>query len=275
MAADVESLDEILSGPSTSTPETPEAEQPSALQRDDHGRFAPKGEAPEITAEQPEVPEQEADGEHNAPVGVAIAERRKRQAESARADALERDLAELRGQMSVLVQQRDKPATPPEPVKPPDFWEDPSKYVEHALTPFQQQIAEMTFRASRAEALAEFGKDTVKAAQEAVKKAVESGQLDGATVSAQLAKSRDPVGDVVRWHQNSPAVQETSLRDKLRAELMAEYGIDPAVTPQPAPSTRNPVVKLPPSLTRLPGGGNSAVEADLSDAGLFAHATAR
>lgn len=269
MADDDESLDEILSAPVTTEPETTEVEKPSEPVRDEHGRFAPKsgdGEPNEpIEGEPGDEPPPET--EHNAPVAAVIAERRKAQAANERAEKLERDLAEMRGQMSVLMQRGNQPAPAPqpEPVKPPDFWEAPDKYVEHALTPFQQQQAEMTFRLSRAEAFAEFGKETVSAAEAAMRQALESGQLDPATIKATLSKSRDPVGDVVRWHQSSPAVQEATLRDKIKAELMAELGIDPNKQPAPSPSPRDapPLVKMPPSLTKIPAG-HAAPERDES-----------
>lgn len=265
MADDEESLDDILStaAPVVETP-PPEAEQPEGRNRDEHGRFAPKaGDEPET--EQPEGEsehEEQSEGEHNAPVASVVAERRKRQAETARAEKLERDLSELRGQMSVLLQQRQQqPEQPkPEPKPRPQLWDDPDNWgnslVEEKLSPFQEQLQAVTFRASRAEAIAEHGREAVQAAQDAIKQAIQAGQMDGAAVKAQLSKSHDPVGDVVRWHKSSPAVQEASMREKLRAELMAELGIDPN-KPQPnpsQPSNRNPVVKLPPSLNRIPSG---------------------
>jgi hypothetical protein len=270
MADDDESLDEILSTPIKQPVAEVEAEgeQPSEPVRDEHGRFAPKPgdeDEPEVTEEQPEAEPEAETEEHNAPVAAVIAERRKAQAERERADKLEASIAELRGQISVLTQQRTAPPQPqPEPVKPPDFWDDPSKYVEHALTPFQQQIAQMTYRASRAEALAEYGKETVTAAQAALEQAAKSGQIDGAAVADTLRKSADPVGDIVRWHQNRPEVQQATMRETLRAELMAEFGIDPNKPAQPStPSPQKPLVKMPPSLSRIPAG-HSAPERDES-----------
>ncbi len=269
MADDDESLDEILSTPIKPVAEVEtEVEQPTEPVRDEHGRFAPKGdeEEPEVTEEQPEVvPEAETE-EHNAPVAAVIAERRKAQAERERADKLATDLAELRGQISVLTQQRTQ--APPQPQaeqpKPVELWDDPNKFIEQALSPFQQQIAQMTYRASRAEALAEYGKETVTAAQTALEQAAKSGQIDGKAVADTLRKSSDPVGDIVRWHQNSPAVQTATLRDTLRAELMAEFGIDPnKPAPSPTPSPAKPLVKMPPSLSRIPAG-HSVPERDES-----------
>lgn len=274
MADDDESLDDILSAPVTPVTEGHEeqAEQPDGRLRDEHGRFAPKDEPeqPEDEEGRPE-PDDEPEGEHNAPVASVVAERRKRQAAESERNDLASKVAELSGQISVLMQQRNQPqqqVPPPEPKPRPQMWDDPDQWgqslVEERLSPVQQQIAEMTFLASEGRALARYGVATVDAAQEAVKAAVASGQLDGPAVEAQLRKSRDPVGDVVRWHQNSPAVQETSLREKLRAELMAEFGIDPNAPKSPTPSQqRNPSVRLPPSLSRIPSG-HQAPERDES-----------
>lgn len=272
MADDEESLDDILSPSSkTTTPEIESTEaQPVTPEpvRDEHGRFAPKAEEPTVVEEQPETPEQpEAEAEHGVPVGAMVEQRRRAQQAEQRAEKLERELAELRGQVTVLTQQRPQPAPAPQQQEPPkaiELWDDPNKWGENLLSPVQQQLAEMTFRTSRAEALADFGKDTVAAAEAAIKEAVASGQVDGQRLTAQLSKSRDPVGDVVRWHQNSPAVQKATLRDQLRAELMAELGIKPGEPAQPStPSTRTPLVKMPPSLSKIPAG-HSAPERDES-----------
>lgn len=270
MADDDESLDDILSTPVTPVKEAPEEQaETDGRVRDEHGRFAPKGEPEEpIDEEGRPEPDEEPEGEHNAPVASVVAERRKRQAAESERNDLASKVAELSGQISVLMQQRNQPQqqTPqPEPVKPPEFWEAPDKYVEHVLSPFQQQIAQMTYRASRAEALAEFGKETVTTAQQALEEAVKGGQLDGTKVKEQLTKSNDPVGDIVRWHQNRPEVRETSMREQLRAELAAEWGIDltQPKTPSPTPSQRNPQVRLPPSLSRIPAG-HQAPERDES-----------
>ena len=84
MADDEESLDDILS--TAATPEvettTPEAEKPEGQNRDEHGRFAPKGDEQQPETEQPEGEqdhENEPEGTHNAPVEAVVAERRKRQ----------------------------------------------------------------------------------------------------------------------------------------------------------------------------------------------------
>lgn len=267
MADDDESLDEILSGTATAESVTTEEDKTAEPVRDEHGRFAPKSGEGELDAPTDDNPadEPQPEPEHNAPVAAVIAERRKAQAERERGDQLDARIKQLETMLMQRGSQTATPAPQPEPVQPPEIWENPQGFVEHALTPLQQQLAETTFRLSRAEAFAEFGKDTVSAAEAAMKQAVESGQLDPASIKATLSKSRDPVGDVVRWHQSSPAVQQATMRETLRAELMAELGIDPSQpTPSPAPSPRNaPIVKMPPSLTKIPAG-HSVPERDES-----------
>ncbi len=274
MADDEESLDDILSPKGTTTPEIESTEaEPEVTDppRDEHGRFAPKQEQeaePEAEQEEPpEAAEHEGEPDKRQPPPGVLEERRKRQAAEQERETLARELAELRGTVNALMQRGNQPTTPqpqPEPAKAPDCWESPDQYVAHQLTPVQQELAEMRFRTSRAEAFAECGKETVSAAEAAIKQAVQSGELNGQAVAAQLQKSRDPVGDVVRWHQNSPAVREASLRDKLRAEIMAELGHDPSKpAPSSTPSTRTPIVKVPPSLSRVPAG-HSVPERDES-----------
>jgi hypothetical protein len=272
MADDDESLDEILSTPARAEPAAPvETEAtPEEPVRDEHGRFAPKAESEPEAETGTEDPDAETHAEKKAPPGL-LEERRKRQAIEQERDTFARELAELRGTVNALMQRGNQPAQPqPEKPKPPEFWTDPQGFNQHlvteALSPVQERLAIATFRASRAEAIAEHGKETVTTAQAAIKEAIRLGELNGEAVKAALVKSDDPIGDIVRWHQGSPAVQTATLRDQLRAELMAEFGIDPNNRPAPTtvtPSTRNPVVRLPPSLSRVPAG-HAAPERDES-----------
>jgi hypothetical protein len=66
-----------------------------------------------------------------------------------------------------------------------------------------------------------------------------------------------------------------AYRERVRAELMAELGVEaqPATPLTPASSTpTKPLTKLPQSLSKLPGAGNGNGAVDLSDAGLFQEA---
>lgn len=241
-------LDEILSGeaPAQVEPSTapePEKQEPEAQPRGPDGKFAPKEPSePEPAPAEPPAPAPAAEKPSGVvPQQALHAAREKAKSAEERAADLERQLAELRGSVTTLVQQRQQPAPAPQPPpKPVDFWEDPNKFVEQSLTPVQQRLAEMTFRTSRAEAFVEFGKDAVAEAEAAIKQAVESGQIDGRTLEAQLSQSGDPVGDIVRWHQNSPSVREAKLREQIRAELQAELAGQ-----QPAPLVEQPSTPAP------------------------------
>lgn len=266
-------LDEILSGKEpeqeqvSTEPKTeqPEPEKQETQPRADDGKFASKEKSePEKTeaVTEPTAQPEKVEKSGQVPQQALHAAREKEREERARAERLERELAEVRGQVSVLAQQR-QPEKPKEEPKPkPDFWNAPDEYVasnlQEALTPVQQQLAETTFYYSQRLALSEHGQEKIAAAQDALKAAIERKELDGATVAAQLRQSRDPVGDVVRWHLDSPASKEESLRAQIRAELEAELKGEqpPAADPEPA-AQPNPTV-MPSNLAGARNVGNRA-----------------
>ena len=233
-------LDEILSGEQPAQVEQSSAPEPAP----EPVAQTPEPEAQPSTAE-PAATEPEAEDRQTGMVpqkALHASRERARTAEERAAD-LERQLAEVNGKLQGLMSRPAPPPQPaPEPPKPVDFWEDPNKFVEQSLTPVQQRLAEMTFRTSRAEAFVEFGKDAVAEAEAAIKQAVESGQIDGRALQAQLSQSGDPVGDIVRWHQNSPSVREAKLREQIRAELQAELAGQQPTPPVGQPSTPAPQV---------------------------------
>jgi hypothetical protein len=241
-------LDEILSGeepaqveqPTVETPTEPTPE-PEAQPRGPDGKFAPKANEPEEP--QPAPPPVESEPHKGAPPGV-LEERNRRKSAEERAADLERQLAEVRGQVSVLTQQRQTAPAPqpkPEPPKPVDFWEAPDKFVAQQLTPIQEELAQDRFERSLDRAITKHGEGAIEAAETAMREAIQSGQLNGDAVKAQMSRSRDPIGELVAWHQNQPASIEARLRAEIEAQVRAELG---ASQPQPAlveqPSTPAP-----------------------------------
>jgi hypothetical protein len=246
-------LGEILSGQpaqeeAPSTVETPTAPEPStepteSQPRGPDGKFASKATEPAEPAAAPAEPAPTADKPKGVvPQPALHAAREKARTVEAERDDLARQLAELKGQVSVLTQQRQPAPAPVEPPKPVDFWEDPNKFVEQALTPYQQELLATRVELSQTRAIASFGADAVTAAETAMQEAIQRGELNGEQVAAQLKASRDPVGDVVRWHQNSPAVKEAALRQQIEAEMLAKYGQQPAPEPAPAAPAAAPSV---------------------------------
>jgi len=248
----VKDLDEILSGTEpareqetvaeTTVTETPTEQQIEGQPRAADGKFAPKATEPDTTAQET------VEGTHTQPErGPSVvpqqalhAARERARSETDRAERLEREIAELRGFVQAQTQQR-QPAPVAEPPKPVEFWDDPAKWGESLLTPVQEQLLETRLMVSETRALAKFGEEAITTAQDALEQAVKSGQLNGQAVKTQLRQSKDPIGDIVRWHQNSPAVREAALREQIRAELMAEQGLQPG-NPAPANPAAAPSV---------------------------------
>lgn len=240
-------LDEILSGEEPAQVEQPTVEtdptpEPEAQPRGPDGKFAPKAEEPEP---QPEPAPAESEPHKGAPPGV-LEERNRRKSAEERAADLERQLAEVRGQVSVLTQQRQQPAPQPkpEPPKPVDFWEDPNKFVASAMSPIQEELAQTRFELSLDRAVAKYGEDAIEAAQTWVRGQIESGALNGEAVQARLAQSRSPVMDLVAWHQNQPQSIEARLRAEIEAKVRAELG---AASPAPAEQPPTPAPTNMPS----------------------------
>lgn len=273
-----ESLDEILSSatpaamPESAPADTTTEQQPvpanDGTARDEHGRFAPKAPtATEATAQQPNAAEQEQSG--TVPQQALHEAREGLRAERARADRLEQAILALQ-----------KPAaTPVEPPKPVELWDDPDKWadsrLETKLTPLQEQLARTTLFYSNKEAVREHGAEAVTAAKAAMNDAIKSGAMNDVQVTAHLKKSMDPVGDIVTWHKAQVNQQRIgSDPDAFVQSELEKMLADPAKAAQllarlngaPAPVGKTPasVTRIPQSLSRLPGGHAEPVVGDES-----------
>lgn len=262
------------------------APQAEAQPRDETGKFAAKTEGEPIVdpdnAAQAAVEGGEQD-KGKVPVAAVQAEREKRKQVEGEAETLRRELAELRGQVSVLTQQRPQPDKPVEAAKPkPSFWENPDEFLAERLAPVQQTVQQQRFEVSRMIAEANLGADVVKAADDALGELIKANDPAVATLQATIANSRHPYADLVAWHEkrkamadigDDPKAYQDRERERIRAELMAELGIEaPAAVPG-APSTpTKPLTKLPQSLSKIPGAGNGSGAVDMSDTGIFTDA---
>lgn len=273
---------EVIETPAVATPET--AAQP----RDETGKFAPKANEAEA-AEPDDAAARHAveGGEHErgkVPVAAVQAEREKARTERERANSLEQQLAELRGQVTVLTQQRQQPEKPAEKAKPKSFWEAPDEFLAERITPVQQQIQQQRFEMSRMLADEKFGADVVKAADDALGDLIKANDPSVATLQATIASSRHPYADLVAWHEKrkamaeigeDPAAFRARVEAEARAAILAEYGIEATPTasvPGTPSTTTKPLTKLPQSLSKLPGAGNGSGAADMSDSGIFTDA---
>lgn len=205
------SLDDLLPGGTVTaaepiaeeTVETPPAEETEARSgqpRDEHGRFAPKGETPpEEAAEAAPAPSAPPAPEESTTVPRTALqdERRKRQ-------ELERQLAEI--------SQRLTQAPPPAPQPIPDQWEDPEGHTRYLV-----QQAAVT---AREEALAEVRRERVMLSAEAAKQR-HPDYLDKVAVFEQLS-AQNPALAQTMIQQPDPA--EYAYNIAKQHEEFSKYG---------------------------------------------------
>lgn len=272
-------LDEIMSGDSNVVPEI-QQEQPvqEGPVRDDHGRFAPKQEAAAV--EQPVI-EHQAETHQNGgvPVRAIQEEREKRQAAQADAEALRREIAELRGMVTA---QRQPAPQPQQEQQPASLWDDPDAYLRNQISPLEQRLAAQAANFSMRMAVKEHGKEVFDAAEQALSQVASTPE--GNQIISKLRASDDPAEDLIQWHKQQQSIARVGNDPDawLNAEIEKRLS-DPAFLAQAVERARTgaasntnraqPLTNLPPSLSRLPSGGNQSIDNDVSDGALFSHAT--
>lgn len=213
MTADDELFDSEVQTTEGISPEAPVKDRP----RDEQGRFAPKdtGEATETVEGAPPAPAERQP--HMVPLTTVLDEREKRQRIEAERDQYRRMLAEM--------EQRNQPAEIPDPIT------DAEGYTQHLEQRFRAQLDNREAMLSEHYARDKFGNEAVDAAFQAA-------QSNGAL--GHFMSGVDRWQRLVQWHhqqreyaERSSPDYEAKLREKLRAELMAELG-------QPQSSARVP-----------------------------------
>ena len=268
-------LDEIMSGDGEAVSEPIQQEQPQGQNRDDHGRFA-------ATQTEPPIEEGAATEEHPATGGIPTqrlkAEADKRREAEASVEALRRELAELRG----TVQASRQPAPQPQQEQTPaSLWDDPDAYMQSQLTPVQQQMQEMREMLWENQATTVHGADKIAAAKEAA--GVLAGTPQGRLLHQQITANGNPYDNLVKWHQQQQVMSRIGNDPDawLQAEIEKKMN-DPEFLAQAMERARasatssvnraSPTTSLPPSLSRIPTGGNAAADNDMSDGAIFSHA---
>lgn len=160
-------------------------------------------------------------------------------------------MAELR---SAFLRGQQPPQPQKEPEPEPDLWDDPNKFLERQINPVQEAVFQTREFYSRRLAEQQHTPEKVSEAYNALKAAVDSGQLDGNAVHAELRKSMDPYGDIMGWYQKNavlseigtdPKAYEQRLREKILAELQGQ-----SPEGQPAENGRTPDGRFAPANTR-------------------------
>lgn len=283
---------ELFQGAVEETPAAKEPEpqpEPEAAQaaeqppRDDKGRFVAKEQPEQPAAEvKPAPPEEKPEGIPSWRLKEEADARREamQRAEQAERSAWEfqRQIAELQKQVQQINQPKQEPV---------DWFQDPTAALKQQLSPIEQQFqalqSNLVLRASKAEAIAAYGRETVVQMEEAVGQAMRSGHPDMAMLSHQMRQSDDPVGVAMKWYQQDKLLKDTGgdlekfkakvLEDALKDPSWQAKAIELARGQAAGQSTARPNIQLPPSLNRAPGsGGSTPDDNDMSDAALFRHA---
>lgn len=256
----IRSLDEIMSREpahdevqTTNEPAQPETDGQGQTRNAD-GKFAPK---PETGAEEngnsdhaAQVAVEGGDGKGKVPLQAVQAERGKRKEAENEAEALRRELAELRGQVSVLSRPAQQPQ-PAEKPKPKTFWENPDEFLAERLAPIQQETTQRHFLNSRMLADEKFGADTVKEADDALGALIQANDPSVVELQQRIKTSPHPYADLVSWHQRRKAMADIGddpvsfrerERERIRAEILAEQAAaQPEITTQQPPAARAPM----------------------------------
>jgi hypothetical protein len=216
----------------------------------------------EVQTEQQEQPvaqepaQQQERESARVPLNELLEERRARQ-------ALERDLAELRGMVRA---SQPQPSPPPPP--PATIYDDDRGFVTHTVSPLLQQ---QTIEGQLSAAAAVFGDEEVRKAIAAHDAALYSGQLSDAE-KARIGQSMNRFAEAVRWHQEREKRIATEAEERfLSSPEFLQKALERARTAatQSGAARTNPPISLP-SLAKVGSVAlPAAVEAAQSDDALW------
>lgn len=284
---------ELFSGAMHEPPaEQPVEQAPAERTRDEKGRFVAKGEtpdpAPEPVEQQPEIKPEAQDAQKEAAEIPSWrlremreerdAARREIEQERQRAWALQQQFQALQSQINQRNQQ---------PQQLIDIFADPDAALQQRFQPLEQRITtaeqRLILRASKAEAVAEYGKAAVAEMEDHVKQRASSGDPQLQLLAAQMDRSDHPVGIAMEWFQREKLTRETggdlkAFRQKILDEALADPDFQAKAierargTAQAQPSQR-PNIQLPPSINKATGA--TLAGADDSEGSIFQYAMKR
>lgn len=222
-------LEEIMAGGGGSTPE--------ADQTQTHEQPAADPNPGQPQPEQQPNPQGGAEDEDNSIEGLHKA----RDAERAKSRKYKEELAEVRQRLQGFeaqfqgfmqaFQAQQQPRPQPQQAQPPvEIWDDPNAFVgtqvQQALSPVQEALM---FNAKLV-AESRHTPEKVNEAEQAFLAAVNSRSLHPSEYEA-VVNSPNRYHAAVEWFNNRPEAQ----RERLEAEILAKYGIQPGQQPQAAP----------------------------------------
>jgi hypothetical protein len=190
-----------------------------------------------------------------------------------------------------MLQRQNQPR--PEPKPAPDLFENPQGAIEYGarqlLTPIEQQqqqlraeLQETREYYSRRDAEKDHGPETVREAYNWLAQGIQARDPDVMHLYQQVMQSKHPFEVIVSAHKRTSVMQQISQAGDLdkwvmqrAAELQQQQAAQqaPASRQQSNGRPQGSIVKLPPSMSRIPASQlDGDDDTDMSDAALFRHA---
>jgi hypothetical protein len=158
---------------------------------------------------------------------------------------------------------------PQQPQEEPDFWADPKAAIQSWLAPVVGQLQSSTEQrfdvVTRSLAEQHLGADKVKAAEDAFVNAAKAGQVDQSDW-LRVKDAPNRYAAAVKWHNDQAIKAELqqaggdlgSLREKIKAEILAELETQQGTGTAPAPAN-NGAAPRPVMPTNLASARNVGV----------------
>jgi|GEM_PF-3448417 len=228
-------LESVISGEEPETDKSVEAQEPEQ-QTSEQQPEQQEAEAQSAEAEGAESGDGEEGNENEPTVPLAVFKSMR--------DDLKQQLDQFKRQIG---QQQKEPE--PEPVKPPDMFENPEAYQSFMQSQMQQMIASARADMSQAMVEQEYGKEAVNEALDAVKAQP--------ALARQFMNDAHPYAKLMEWHQSQKVAQEigpdpAAYREKLEKELRQKIEAEMA-----AKQAQEMAGKKAPSLAGVNGSGGN------------------
>lgn len=209
-------LDSILSGSSEAAPVTDQVEEQVT-----QAEGASQQQEPEATEQ-----EGEPQGQKMVPHEALHAEKQKVKRYTEQVASFEQTLKEREAAWERRFgEMLEKLGPKPEPQQKPDWFENPDAALEarlgQTISPLAQQVSTLQTQLLRMSAAQTFGPEKVQAFEAYVAEAMNRGDPEMATLSAQMRASADPMKTGIDWFEKrtfDPAAE----RERIKAELLAE-----------------------------------------------------
>lgn len=239
-------LDDLYSAEMPS--DTGVSQSVEVAQKPEAEAVAPKAEATQQpdAARQGEPPSPQENPDDKVPRAALTDERKKRQSVEATNKELQRRLDEI-----------EKRLAAPEDRRPTDPLVDPEGFMKEIEVARFEDRLELTSQFLKSQV----GDEKYEAAEQAVLQVASSNPGFAQRFAEEVARNKNPgkytyeVGTAIiqQMEANDPVKQRATLREEIKAELMAEFGLTPSQASQVAAQGQQPTAVKPSIPTSLAG----------------------